>query len=238
MRVLPETASGLAIVGALRHVRPMALTALQKLKGAWAVVRWRYDQGVETELGLWQGHLYAALNDHGLLRRRWRNAGQIAEGVFRGNHPDAKGLAYWKARGVVEVISLRRAKGAVHELEARECAALGLRLRNVALEARAAPRRKRLLELLDVFDTLERPALLHCKSGADRTGLAAAFWAIHVEGRSVAEARAGFSLRHLHFSWSKTGVLDRVLDAYEARLAKGEITLRDWIETEYDPKRI
>lgn len=212
----------------------MALTVMDKLKGAWEVALWRYDHSIETELGLWQARLFAAFNDHGLLRRRWRNKGVIAPGVFRANHPDAKALAYWKARGVVELISLRPANGPVHALEAGECAALGLRLRNVALQSREAPRRVRLLELLDVFDTLERPALIHCKSGADRTGLAAALWAIHVEGRSVAEARAGFSLWHLHFSWSKTGVLDRVLDAYEARLMQGDITLRAWIETEYD----
>lgn len=216
----------------------MALTILQKLKGAWAVVRWRYDQDVDSELGVWQGRLFAAFNDHGLLRRHWRNAGQIAPGVYRANHPDAKALAEWKARGVVEVISLRPAKGAVHFFEAQTCAELGLRLRTVAFQARAAPRRERLLDLLDVFETLERPALIHCKSGADRTGLAAALWAIHVEGRPVAEARRALGLRHLHLSWSKTGVLDRVLDAYEARLERGPVPLRTWIEQEYDREAI
>ncbi len=212
----------------------MTLTISQKLHGAWDVARGRYDQQIDSDLGRWQGHLFAAVNDHGFLRRYWRNEGQIAPGLYRANHPDERTLRQWKARGIVEVISLRPAQLAVHEFEARACAALGLRLRNVALTAREAPRRIRLLELLNVFDTLERPALIHCKSGADRTGLAAALWAIHVEGRPVAEARRALSLRHLHLSWSKTGVLDRFLDAYEARLKQGDISLRQWIETEYD----
>ncbi|MEJ6388068.1 phosphatase domain-containing putative toxin [Gymnodinialimonas ulvae] len=213
----------------------MALTLADKLKGAWTVVRWRYDHRLDSELGLWQGRLFAAYNDHGFLRRRWRNAGVIAPGVFRGNHPDARALAEWKARGVVEVISLRPARKTVHAFEVEACAALGLRLRNVPLAARSAPQPERLLELLDVFDTLNRPALIHCKSGADRTGLAAAMWAIHVEGRDVAEAHRALGLRHLHIRWSKTGVLDRFLEAYAARLAAGPIPLRRWISEEYDP---
>jgi hypothetical protein len=63
-------------------------------------------------------------------------------------------------------------------------------------------------------------------------------WAIHVEGRPVAEARRALGLRHLHIRWSKTGVLDRFLDAYAARVANGAISLRDWIAKEYDPAQL
>ena len=213
----------------------MALTIFDKLQGAWAVTRNRYDQQIDSELGLWQGRFYAMVHDHGYLRRHWRNEGQIAPGLFRSNHPDAKALAHWKARGIVEVISLRPAKSAAHKFEAQTCEALGLRLRNAPMQARMVPQRKQLLRLLDTFETLEKPALIHCKSGADRTGLAAAMWAIHMEGRPVAEARRALGLRHLHFRWSKTGVLDRFLDAYVQRLEKGPVPLRDWIEAEYDP---
>ncbi len=199
------------------------------------MARGRYDQEIDSEMGLWQGRFFAAINDHGLLRRRWRNEGIIAPGVYRSNHPNAATLADWKARGIVEVISLRPAQSAVHLFEAEACEALGLRLRNVAFQARAAPRRRPLLHLLDIFDDLEKPALIHCKSGADRTGLAAAMWAIHVEGRPVAEAKRALGLRHLHVRWSKTGVLDRFLEAYERRVQDGPIGLREWISTEYDP---
>ncbi|MEX3015933.1 fused DSP-PTPase phosphatase/NAD kinase-like protein [Gymnodinialimonas hymeniacidonis] len=216
----------------------MALTFMQKLHGALDVARGRYDQRIDSDLGLWQGRYFAAVNDHGLLRRHWRNEGEVAPGLFRANHPDENALRQWKARGIVEVISLRPAQFAVHEFEARTCEALGLRLRNVPLEARSAPRPERLLSLLDIFDTLERPALIHCKSGADRTGLAAALWGIHIEGHPVAEAKRALGLRHLHLSWSKTGVLDRFLDAYQDRLKHGDIPIRLWIETEYDPSTL
>lgn len=213
----------------------MTLSILQKITAGWAVLTHRYDQRIDTDLGRWQGHFYAATLDHGWLRRRWTNEGQIADGLYRANHPSAAVLADWKARGVVEVISLRPAQGAVHAFEQEACDALGLTLRNAPLTAREAPRVEGLLRLLDIFDTLQTPALIHCKSGADRTGLAAAMWAIHVEGRSVNDAMAALTFRHLHVRASKTGVLDRFLEAYAARLTQGPIDLRQWIETEYDP---
>lgn len=216
----------------------MALSISQKIAGVWEVLADRYDQQIDTPLGRWQGRFYAATLDHGWLRHRWTNEGQIAEGVYRSNHPNAATLIDWKARGITEVVSLRPAKRAVHGFEAEACAALGLTLRNAPLSARNAPRADALLRLLDIFDTLQKPALIHCKSGADRTGLAAALWAIHIEGKPVTEAKRALGLKHLHIRASKTGVLDRVLEAYEARLAQGPIALRTWIEAEYDRSSI
>lgn len=219
--------------------KSMTLSLLQKITAGWAVLTHRYDQRIDSARGRWQGQFYAATLDHGWLRRRWTNEGQIAEGLYRANHPNAAMLAKWQGRGIKQVISLRRAKGAVHNFEAETCEALGLTLSNAPLASREAPSVKGLVLLLDIFDRLQTPgqlpALLHCKSGADRTGLAAAIWAIYVEGRPVSEAKGALSCKHLHVRASKTGVLDRFLEAYEARLTQGPIDLRTWIETEYNP---
>lgn len=220
----------------------MSLNFSQKVVAAWAVLTRRYDHRIDSALGRWQGEFFAAIVDHGWLRRHWRNEGRIDEGLYRSNHPDAAALALWQARGIRQVISLRPAHSAVHALEAEACRALGLRLLNAPMTAREAPRVVGLLALLDFFDTLHLPSagptLIHCKSGADRTGLAAAIWAIHVQGRPVGEAKKALSFRYLHVRASRTGVLDRFLEAYEVRLTKGPIDLRTWIETEYDPSAL
>ena len=216
----------------------MSLSIAQKTAGAWAVATHRYDLAIDSELGHWQGEMFVFLHDHGWLRGPWRNEGRIAEGLYRSNQPDARTLAMWKDRGVVDVLCLRGKKGVIHELEAKACAELGLRLLNAPMATRKPPRAKSLLRLIAQFDKLRKPALIHCKSGADRTGLAAAIWAIHVEGRSVEDARAALGLRHLHLRWTKTGVLDRFLDLYQARVAQGPIAIKDWIATEYDHKML
>jgi hypothetical protein len=182
---------------------------------------------------------YVAWIDHGLLRSIWHNFHEIAPGVFRSNHPDHRRLAACADRGIRRVLSLRGAQTrASHRLEAESCAALGIELSVIGMASREAPRREALLELLDYFDATPQPFLMHCKSGADRTSLASALYLMHAEGASVAEARRQMSPRFIHFRWTKTGVLDEVLDLYEARLRQGPIGLRAWIETEYDRETV
>ena len=42
------------------------------------------------------------------------------------------------------------------------------------------------------------------------------------------------SLKYLHIKRSKTGVLDHLLDVYEARQAETGISFEDWVRDEYD----
>jgi hypothetical protein len=51
----------------------------------------------------------------------------------------------------------------------------------------------------------------------------------------VAQARRQLGPRYVHFRWSQTGICDHLLDAYEARLAEGDIGFETWIAAEYDP---
>lgn len=190
---------------------------------------------IVTERDRRRSRRYVAWIDHGILRALWHNFHEVAPGVFRSNHPDHARLERYAARGIRTVLSLRGARTkAFHRLEVESCASLGLDLHVIGMGSREAPRRQALLDLLDFFDTAPRPFLMHCKSGADRTSLASALYLIHAEGASVARARAQMSPRFIHFRWTSTGVLDEVLDLYETRLAAGPVSLREWIETEYD----
>lgn len=194
---------------------------------------------IATEADRRRSRAYVAWIDHGILRSLWHNFHEIAPGVFRSNHPDHRRLAAYAARGIRSVLSLRGAQTkAFHRLEVESCTALGIELTVIGMGAREAPRRRALIELLDFFDRVPRPFLMHCKSGADRTSLASALYLIHAEGATVAEARRQMSPRFIHFRWTQTGVLDAVLDLYEARLAQGGIALRAWIETEYDREAV
>jgi protein tyrosine/serine phosphatase len=178
---------------------------------------------------------YVAWIDHGILRALWHNFHEVAPGVFRSNHPDHARLERYAARGIRTILTFRgEVTKPFHRLEEESCASLGLDLHRIRMAARQAPRKEALLSLLDFFDGAPRPFLMHCKSGADRTSLASALYLIHAEGASVAEARRQMAPRYIHFRWTATGILDEVLDLYEARLRQGEVGLRAWIETEYD----
>jgi protein tyrosine phosphatase (PTP) superfamily phosphohydrolase (DUF442 family) len=180
----------------------------------------------------WHFHLF----DHAWLRILWTNFDEVAPGVYRSNQPDHARLSKLRDMGIRTIVNLRGTPRQSHYLfEEESCAALGLTMVNLHLNARRAAPRSELLALIETLRTAEKPLLVHCKSGADRAGLAAAIHLLAVEERSLAEARRQLGPAYIHFRWSRTGICDHLLDAYEARLAQGAIGFEDWIATEYDP---
>lgn len=173
--------------------------------------------------------------DHGIFRTFWHNFDRVSAGVYRSNQPDPKRFQAYAKMGIKTVLNLRGVEKQPHYLfEAESCAAFGMTLVTVKMTARRAPKTKVLLELLHAFETIERPFLMHCKSGADRTGLASILYLMVHEGQSVAQARAQLSFRYLHIRRTATGILDHFFDVYEARNAQSPIGILDWIKTEYD----
>lgn len=174
--------------------------------------------------------------DHGFFRRFWSNFHEIAPGVFRSNYPSSRRFPEIKAKGIHTIISLRGGEGSVtHRLEQELCQQHDITLHLLNLNARKAPDRDELLKLLDLFDALETPFLMHCKSGADRAGLASAMYLIHANGASVADARKMLSLKYLHVNDRKTGIMGHILTEYEAANAESPLTLRQWLTDQYDP---
>jgi protein tyrosine/serine phosphatase len=106
----------------------------------------------------------------------------------------------------------------------------------MAFESRGAPHRDRILRFAGIYENLQAPALMHCKSGADRAGLASAL-AIMFEGGTTEQALKQLSLRFGHFSRSKTGILDAFFILY-AKSAEGRLPFLDWVRTEYDETQL
>ncbi len=174
--------------------------------------------------------------DHGILRTFWHNFEEFAPGAYRSNHPNHKRFKAYAAMGIKTVLNLRGVAKQPHYLfEVESCQKLGLTLIDSQMAARRAPSVRELTDLLAAFETIKRPFVLHCKSGADRTGLAAAIYLMLYEDAPLAVAQKQLSFRYLHIRRTKTGILDHFLDVYAARNAQSPIRIDDWIETEYNP---
>ena len=185
-------------------------------------------------------HLHYTWFDHAILRRPWTNFFEIAPGVFRSNQPSHERFETYAKMGLKTVINLRGKSPdrPSYLFEQESCARLGLDLIDLTLEARGAPNRDNLLQLITLFRELERPFLFHCKSGADRAGMASAVYKLVIENAPVAEAKQMLSLKYIHLKWTKTGILGYFLDIYGARTAKSEIAFEDWLRDEYDPQAL
>lgn len=183
-----------------------------------------------------RARIYMRWFDHEILRHVWTNQAEIAPGVYRSNQPTLARLERLRAAGIKTVLCLRGDNTLPYAAIRGHCDQLGMRLAAVGLSARQPPTAESILCLIDLFRTMERPFVMHCKSGADRAGLASAIYLIVIEGKSVTQARRMFCWRYIHFKRTKTGVLDRFLEAY-ARDGAG-MPLEAWVRDRYDPNSI
>ncbi len=169
-----------------------------------------------------------AFGDHAVLRALYDNSHEIAPGVFRSFQPSPAHLAKWAKRGIRTVINLRGEKpSAALFLEEEACARLGLALVNFRVFSREAPSVETLTGLRALYDRIEYPAVFHCKSGADRVGLAAALYLFMKGGQPLDKALKQLSWRYGHVRAGKTGVIDAAFDAYLAHARDAHIPLTD-----------
>ena len=194
-----------------------------------------FGTDISTPAARRRAYLHFHLLDHGILRSFWSNLAQISPGVWRSNQPSPKRLRKYKRMGIKTILNLRGENGKSPYLFEREaCTATGLTLVNRNMNARALVPAPMLLDLLEKFETIERPFVMHCKSGADRAGLASALYLLHMENLPVTEAKKQLSIRFLHLRSFRTGILDHFLDAYEHDQKTDPLPIRTWIETRYD----
>lgn len=189
-------------------------------------------------LAYWHFQLF----DHAFLRGLWQNLYEIAPGVWRSNQPSPKRIKKYKKMGIKTILSLRGNPDhpiSFMLLEKKACQDHGIALVTEKLSARSLAPKETYLRVLDRLEQLEPPFLLHCKSGADRAGLVSALYLLHVKGAPLSEARKQLHWRFAHLKSTKTGILDHLLDCYEADIMRlGNIPIRDWFENHFDQKAI
>jgi len=194
-----------------------------------------FNGTLETGLGRADAWRDSLLVDHAVFRTVWTNLAPVIPGrLYRSNHPTPGHLAAAARRlGLRTLVNLRGHRKCGSDALSREAAArLGLMHIDMAFESRGAPHRDRILRFADIYRNLEFPALMHCKSGADRAGLASGL-AIMFEGGNAAEALKQLSWRFGHWSRARTGVLDAFFVRYAVQ-AEGRMPFLDWVRTEYD----
>ncbi|WP_423415562.1 tyrosine-protein phosphatase [Hyphomicrobium sp. B1] len=173
--------------------------------------------------------------DHGLLRLCYCNRHRVDQRLWRSAQPTPGDLRREKRRGIRTVLCVRGGfPFRPWPLEQEACERFGLELYKVGIRGREAPYRNDLLALIDLFSSIEYPALVHCKSGADRSGFVAAVYLMAIEGRRADDAMRQLSLRFGHLRTSRAGILGEVIKAYRAEGEARGLDFRQWVATCYD----
>lgn len=178
--------------------------------------------------------------DHAFLRLGFTNAHWIGPDLVRTNQPWPFQLKWWRDHGIKTVINLRGGfDSAYYAVEKDACERLGLTLVDAPVGSREVPSRERILRAREIFRSIQYPALMHCKSGADRAGLMSVLYRhVHL-GEPIREAVTELGLRTLHVRHGKTGVLDYFFEKYLTEIEPQGIAFMDWVESDaFDPDAI
>lgn len=127
----------------------------------------------------------------------------VAGEVYRSNQPTRERLAaYARDHGIRSVLNLRGADPGAdwYEAERKTADDLGLTLIDFPMSAGRALDRSGADALLTLLRNAPKPLLIHCRSGADRTGLASVMYRALVEAAEVGAAEGQLSIRYGHFS--------------------------------------
>jgi protein tyrosine phosphatase (PTP) superfamily phosphohydrolase (DUF442 family) len=176
--------------------------------------------------------------DHGMIRTVYNNLYDLGGGMYRSSQPSpAQIRRYQRKLGLKTILNLRgESPYGSYPLEVAACRELGIELVDLVLYSRAPPTRRRIHLLRETFQSIEYPALLHCKSGADRAGMAAALYRIlHLE-HPVEDALKELGWKYGHLKQARTGVQDFFLASYLAYKDHTPISFLAWVDTVYDEK--
>lgn len=184
-------------------------------------------------------YLELMLVDHGIFRIFYLNRHQITKDAWRAAQPSPKDIRRIAREGVRTIVNLRGPRDcSSYALEQEACAKRGIKLVNYQVRSRAAPTAAEIKGAKTLFEEVEYPILMHCKSGADRAGLMSALYMHFREGRPIEEAKGQLSLRYGHIRQAETGVLDYFFERYLADNARHPMPFLVWVETAYDPDEV
>ncbi|WP_084396202.1 fused DSP-PTPase phosphatase/NAD kinase-like protein [Henriciella aquimarina] len=195
---------------------------------------------VAADLSTYSGRQRAerelVLGDHGFLRESFQNLHRISPEMWRSNQPNPRQVAEHAAeRGVQTIINLRgQSTKGYYLLEKEACEAVGITLVDFQVFSRDTPTVETIFAARDLFEEIAYPALMHCKSGADRAGLMSVLYMIFRRGLPVTRAIEQLSGRYLHVKSGKTGMLDAFFQAYLDDTAGTGKSFLDWVQEDYD----
>jgi protein tyrosine/serine phosphatase len=215
-------------------------TNLRRVKYVWRRLR---SDGIPASarrlLGPAVSYLDMLFIDHGVLRLVYVNQHRLGERAWRSGQPAPHHVSALARQGVRTIINLRgeRLCGS-YVLEKSACERHGIALINFKVRSRAAPGREEVKAAVELFERIEYPMLLHCKSGADRAGLMSVLYRFLKEGVPLVEAKRELSLRYGHSRRRETGILDHFFERYIDDNRRRPMPFLEWLDKVYDPEEL
>lgn len=148
--------------------------------------------------------------------------------LYRSKQLSTERLIYYIDKfGIKTVINLRSidSSSTWWQEETDTCRKKNVNHYDIPMSPKMMTPKKQLLELLYLYDNAPRPILVHCRSGADRTGEASAIWVLEKMERTNTEAARQLAVDFGH-SPARYPAKDFLISIWQGRA---------WLANEYDP---
>jgi tyrosine-protein phosphatase SIW14 len=146
------------------------------------------------------------------------NFGRVTETLYRGGQPTSDGFNKLQSMGAGIIVNLRDDRAEMAS-EKREVETLGMKYVGIPWSAADKPRNAQIVEFLNLVRANPNTKIfVHCRRGADRTGVMIAAYRIAVEHRPAAEAVS--EMHRYHYDWVFRPQLKRYIESLPGLLQK------------------
>ena len=175
------------------------------------------------------------------LSNIYLNLHKVDDDLYRSAQPTQKQLEKIINKYNIKTIINLRGKEHLKDLkyEIKTAKQNNVDLISIDLNSRGFPSKEQIFEIYNIFKSIKYPALIHCKSGSDRTGLVAVLY-LHLI-KNVPLKKALKQLKFFpfgHIKYSQAGKLDFLFEKYLQFSKNNKISFLEWIEKYYDKDKI
>jgi protein tyrosine phosphatase (PTP) superfamily phosphohydrolase (DUF442 family) len=200
----------------------------------------RFD--LKTTAGRIRAWLHAMFVEHNFTNLVRFNFHRVSDDTFRSSQPTMWQLRRMvKKYGIKTILNLKgnNPNSAYLAFEREQCEKLGVKLIDVDIKSRETPWVENLHVAKELFETIEYPMWMHCKAGADRTGIYATFYQYFHRHIPIEQTDQLKLWPYGHIRLSEAGKIDNYLAHYKAyHKEHPEVGLLEWAETVVDRDRI
>jgi len=171
--------------------------------------------------------LFLIVGSYALYLKATNNFHTVVAGeVYRSSQPSPQAITDFSKRyGIRTIINLRGGTNSqAWNAEVEQAKILGIEHIDFPMSAYKELSPERAEELIQVMKDAPKPLLIHCLSGADRTGLASALYlaAIRKTNEKVAEGQMSIFYGHIALPISRAFAMDRTFEKLEPLLGFSE----------------
>ena len=172
-----------------------------------------FGNRIDTRLTLLGSYIHFYYHDHGWIRAFYDNFSRVDEKLYRSGQPSFYTLKKAKRLGVSQIISFRNPGRVSYQLfEEKWTKELGLDFYSFGLSASQISNPDIYLQIIDLIDKNPKKTLIHCKSGADRSGLVSALYILSKPNRNFISAERMLHWKFGHFGLGKKSINRKFLN--------------------------